>query len=216
MLGCSWGRMKQRIKFMIPASIIRYRGPTAGNKIALTFDDGPNEEYTNHILSMLKEYKFTATFFLIGKEVEKNPELCRTILKQGCEIGNHTYSHRSCSKMSIKEIKEELVQTDEIIKSTTGLEPQLFRPPYGDISYGLLWYLYMIRKDGPSMWSFDIKDERKKNRNRIIQEFNNNNLSPGEIILLHEIRETVHALPRVLDLLSKHNYICTSLSEMAS
>ena len=66
-----------------------------GNKIALTFDDGPHPQYTPLILDILKEYNVHATFFLIGENAERNPELVRRILREGHEIGNHTYLHKN-------------------------------------------------------------------------------------------------------------------------
>jgi len=101
-------------------------------EIALSFDDGPNEQFTPKILEILKRNNVTATFFCIGQKIEKNPEILNQIIKDGHIVGNHSYSHSFWFDFfpPIK-IAREIKRTDQLIIKLTGKNPVLFRPPYG-------------------------------------------------------------------------------------
>ena len=99
--------------------------------IALTFDDGPTAAYTNEILAILDQYGVKATFFVIGREVEENPEYARSIVEAGHELGNHSWSHPNMSLLSLDRIADEIERTDAAIRAV-GYEGELhFRPPFG-------------------------------------------------------------------------------------
>ena len=100
------------------------------NSVALTFDDGPSPD-TLEILDVLRRENVKATFFLIGREVEKYPEIARQIVKENHEIGNHSYSHPIYLFCSPNRTRREIELTQEIIKQTTGVEPKIARPPCG-------------------------------------------------------------------------------------
>lgn len=100
------------------------------NSVALTFDDGPSPD-TLEILDVLRRENVKATFFLIGREVEKYPEIARKIADDGHEIGNHSYSHPIYLFCSPNRTRRELEITQEIIKRTTGIKPKIARPPCG-------------------------------------------------------------------------------------
>ena len=95
---------------------------TNKNQIAITFDDGPNLEFTPQVLTLLKTYNAKATFFCIGKHIESHPEVFKRIIEQGHTIGNHTYSHtNNFGFLSTNKVVSELEQTNAIIKKQTGL-----------------------------------------------------------------------------------------------
>ena len=102
----------------------------AGNKIAFTFDDGPNPIYTQEILNIFQEHQAKATFYTIGKQIELFPEIAKAIHQAGHELGNHTYTHPNLIDLTATEIRNELEQTAQIIESITGSKPKTFRPPY--------------------------------------------------------------------------------------
>ncbi|MBK8698806.1 MAG: polysaccharide deacetylase family protein [Saprospiraceae bacterium] len=106
--------------------------PNKENKIYLTFDDGPIPEVTPWVLDVLKIKNIPATFFCVGANVDKYPELYQRILKEGHSVGNHTYHHVSGWKMKNEEYKAEIDLAAKVIRSN------LFRPPYGQISPGQL------------------------------------------------------------------------------
>jgi peptidoglycan/xylan/chitin deacetylase (PgdA/CDA1 family) len=87
---------------------VYHKSAAGGKKIALTFDDGPHPRYTPKILSMLEEYGITATFFVVGENAVYYPEAMKLLAESGCEIGNHTYTHRNLSSLSKEEIAEEI------------------------------------------------------------------------------------------------------------
>lgn len=207
---------RKLLKRMVPPCIVRYRCQAIGRKIALTFDDGPLEGRTEHVLERLQERRLDATFFVIGKLVEQAPDLCQAIVQQGCEIANHSYTHPLLfSALSRQRLEEEIVRTDEIVESVVGARPREFRPPYGALSPQLLWYLRWQRRESPVLWSACIRDEVQRGRDDIVRELREMELAPGDILLLHDTcEETVVALPRLLDILAERNLECVALSEL--
>ena len=99
-------------------------------KVAITFDDGPDPNYTPQILDVLKREQAPATFFLIGLEVQKFPGLAQRIYEEGHAIGNHTFTHPDISEVSQRYIDIELNVTERLFASKLGVKPLYFRPPY--------------------------------------------------------------------------------------
>jgi len=101
------------------------------NRIALTFDDGPDPARTPALLDALRELDVKATFFVVGDRVDAHPDLCARIAREGHEVGNHTYSHRYLPLAPARAVERELRATDRAIADATGHVPDLARPPYG-------------------------------------------------------------------------------------
>jgi len=106
-------------------------GSRESRRIALTFDDGPDPDRTPALLDTLAALGAPATFFLLGRAVEKNPELAARIAREGHEIGNHTYNHRYLPLQRSSSVARELAEADATIARATGVVPTLARPPYG-------------------------------------------------------------------------------------
>lgn len=106
------------------------RGGMAGKRVALTFDDGPDASYTGPILDTLKSRQAVASFFVVGRQVQRLPELTRRIVAEGHELGNHSWSHADFAGLSDQAIRMELATTGRVIEAVTGRRPLLFRPPY--------------------------------------------------------------------------------------
>jgi peptidoglycan-N-acetylglucosamine deacetylase len=104
---------------------------TKEKKIALTFDDGPNPEYTPLLLTKLAEYRVSATFFLIGRNLKRHPEIGRRIVQEGHEVGNHTYNHRSLPFLLKDQIINEIKLTHLLINDLLNVQPVFLRPPNG-------------------------------------------------------------------------------------
>ena len=163
------------------------RGPQEGKRIALTFDDGPAEQFTAQVLEILREHQVPATFFVCGRNVEKHPDSLRRIVAEGHEVGNHTYSHMFVYFKSRRRIAEEIDRTQAIIEKVAGFRPSIFRPPYGARWFGLVPTL-LERGMHLILWSATGYDWRKDVQG--ITEAALRELKPGAVILLHDGRET--------------------------
>jgi peptidoglycan/xylan/chitin deacetylase (PgdA/CDA1 family) len=105
-------------------------GSAEGNRIALTFDDGPTPGVTERILDELKKRNVLATFFMIGQKVAAEPDLVRRVAGEGHEIGNHTFSHPNLNSLPDQQVRLEIQQAQDIITNTIKIRPTYFRPPF--------------------------------------------------------------------------------------
>lgn len=183
-------------------SSLIWKIPNDNKTVYLTFDDGPTEKVTRKILEVLKNEKVKASFFCVGKNVEKYPDLFACIKAEGHAVGNHTNTHLNGWKTNKKQYLEDVEEADKLIKSN------LFRPPYGKLNWRSKKDLQ--RKYKIVMWDvaggdFDqylsIKDVVKN----II-----NNVNPGSIVVLHDnqkfMAKTVEALPIIIKELKAKKY----------
>ncbi len=179
-------------------------------KIAITFDDGPHPYYTEQLLDGLKERGVKATFFVMGKHVEENPELVERMYSEGHLIGNHTYSHIQLNKSNGDTFKEELVKTSELIEELTGQEVQYVRPPYGSWDKKFEKELNMF----PVLWTIDPLDWCSDNVAVIVQKVTSK-AKENSIILLHdEYKTTVTAALQIIDELQKEGYEFVTVDEI--
>ena len=179
-------------------------------KIAITFDDGPHPYYTEQLLDGLKERGVKATFFVMGKHVEENPELVERMYSEGHLIGNHTYSHIQLNKSNGDTFKEELVKTSELIEELTGQEVQYVRPPYGSWDKKFEKELNMF----PVLWTIDPLDWCSDNVAVIVQKVTSR-AKENSIILLHdEYKTTVTAALQIIDELQKEGYEFVTVDEI--
>lgn len=124
-------------------------------KVVLTFDDGPNEDFTPQVLDILDEYGVKGTFFVVGRNVDQVPHIAQEILERGHEIGNHSYSHPAFSTMTDDEVLWEINATQDIIENHTGYRPKYYRMPFGDGGKRI----YELIEDLTSiMWNVDTYD----------------------------------------------------------
>jgi len=152
--------------------------------IALTFDDGPGSE-TAAILDILKEQSVPAAFFSIGKNVTAERELVKRIDAEGHIVGNHSYNHGvSFDWLTATRMEQELIQTNEVIKSTIGKEPKLFRPPYGVTNPNLA---KAVKRTGMYSigWSVRSFDTTTKSSAFLVGRILNS-IKGGDIVLLHD------------------------------
>ena len=177
--------------------------------VALTFDDGPSQ-YTDKILKLLKKYDACATFFVVGNKVNFYDDTLREMLKQGSEIGNHSYSHKLLTRLSEKEFKEDLNKTQEIIKKLTGFTPKVFRPTYGG-------YTNKIKKNTDLsfvLWDVDSRDWSVKKKDKILKNVLPN-VKSGSIVLMHDNHEySLKALEPMIKELKAKGYKFVTVSEL--
>lgn len=179
-------------------------------QVALTFDDGPNPYYTEPLLSGLSERGVKATFFLLGKEVEKHPEIVEEIQKQGHMIGNHSYQHEQLSRLSDEAACMQVSRTNELIHEITGEYPLYLRPPYGDWKDGLDCDTAMIEV----LWDVDPRDWATSDARRVAERVVDK-VQDGDIILMHDASESsVKAALEVVDRLREEGYRFVTVEEL--
>lgn len=162
------------------------KGKTTRKVITLTFDDGPHPENTPQVLDVLKENNIRATFFLIGKNVEKHPEIVERMLNEGHTIANHTYSHSGqFPASSSRKVEQELAACDEAIEKVTGKRPLLFRPPFG-VTNPIIGKAARKRGYMTIGWSIRSLDTIGSRSRQDVCDKVIDKLHPGAIILLHD------------------------------
>ena len=178
---------------------------TVGNWVSITFDDGPNLEYTPAILSVLKEHSAKATFFCIGQQAENHPNIVKQILAEGHSIGNHTYSHsKFFGFFNSGKVKEELQKTISLIKALTGLRMNLYRPAFGVTNPQIE---KTIRGLGLISigWNVRSLDTTSRSEKAVLKRITSK-VSKGDIILLHDTSEkTIAVLEQLLVFLRQEN-----------
>jgi peptidoglycan/xylan/chitin deacetylase (PgdA/CDA1 family) len=177
---------------MAPTSQLYGRTLTHGSdpsQMALTFDDGPNDPHTMHLLEVLARHNAKATFFLIGKYVRQRPDLARAILAAGHEIGNHTESHPNLILVSAARLGQELSDCNKALEDAVGREITLFRPPFGGRRPNVLRTARHLGLS-PVMWSVTGYDWSAKSATEIVEkvsrQVNSSHKPQGEIVLLHD------------------------------
>ncbi|HHU77163.1 MAG TPA: polysaccharide deacetylase family protein [Firmicutes bacterium] len=199
------------------------KGPPEAHVVALTFDDGPDPRFTPDILDILAEEDVKATFFMVGKHVEKYPHIAQQVLEAGHEIGNHTYSHANLLQAPLGRITTEIERGEKAIFNATGLRPSLFRPPRG-LYEAKLMEETKERGYTITLWSLSSNDwleMRPVDISRTILQ----NVTPGDIILFHDsgnlIRAeggerlpTVRSLKTVISGLKEQGYDFVTVTEL--
>jgi cellulose synthase/poly-beta-1,6-N-acetylglucosamine synthase-like glycosyltransferase/peptidoglycan/xylan/chitin deacetylase (PgdA/CDA1 family)/spore germination protein YaaH len=204
--------------------VIRKYGYKPG-KIVLTFDDGPDPDYTPKILDILKREKVPAAFFVVGSMVENNIPILRREFEEGYEIGNHTYFHPDISTISIDRVKLELNATRKLIESITGRSTILFRPPFNaDAEPQTLAEVIPVAESrkqnyitiGESIdpWDWQPGVTADSIIARTIRYKDN-----GTMLLLHDAggdtrEETVKALPAIIHYFKSHGYKFTTIADV--
>ncbi len=167
--------------------------------VALTFDDGPHPTYTPRLLDILKAKNVKATFYVVGTNARRYPEIMRRIIAEGHEIGNHTVNHPNLSKMSDDGVRKELRGTHEAIVAATGMPPRTMRPPYGAITATQKSW---IRKEfgyPTILWSVDPEDWKKPGSTAVTSRLVSG-AAPGGILLVHDIHGgSIDAMPATID-----------------
>ena len=180
-----------------------WKNATNEKKVWLTFDDGPTAEITPFVLDTLLFYNVKATFFCLGKQMVKHPEILQRITAEGHSIGNHSYSHpngfTTCTKKYLKDIEK----WKQIIPET-----KLFRPPFGNI---YPWQIDKLEKEYQIImwdvmgWDFDKNTSKEKCLSNVV-----NNVENGSIIVLHDNEKSFEnlqfALPKIIEILKERGF----------
>ena len=152
--------------------------------LALTYDDGPNDPDTFRMLEVLQRHNVKATFFLIGRFVEQRPDIARAIVEAGHAVGNHTWDHPNLIFASATEVCLQLAQTQQSIFEATGVEPILFRPPFGGRRPATLRVARCLDLV-PVLWNVTCYDWKAKSADEIVRHAEHQ-VRGGSVILLHD------------------------------
>ena len=178
--------------------------------VALTYDDGPHEVYTNQLLDIFEEYDAVATFFEIGKHLPRDPDSVRRAAEMGCEIGSHSYSHSKFEKITPEEVLADLEAADAAFEDVLGYAPTLLRPPYGSLNEALDTAGYSV-----VTWSVDPSDWKVKETGPVVEHIQNVKNLDGQVVLLHSLYEsTVEATRILVPWLLEQGYQLVTVSEL--
>ncbi len=195
-----------------------------GKKIALTFDDGPDPQWTPKILSLLREYGVEATFFLVGNRAQLHPDIVRQEYAQGNLIGNHTFLHPDIGRISASRLKAEVNATQREIESITGHQTALFRSPFDTDTTPLRpeqflpqqlvskWNYYIVGAD------IDSRDTEGLNADQMIESvLNGLRDTDGNIVVFHDWgkrAETFKAVQRLIPMLKEQGYTFVTVNQL--
>jgi len=193
---------------------VLYHGSRARKEIALTFDDGPHLKYTEELLDLLKKLDVKATFFVVGKMVDRYPDLVMKELADGHEIANHTYDHLNLKKLTPEQVQKEILMGADAIKRVVGYAPVYFRPPGGQYNDKTLRAAAAIHQT-PVLWTANSKDFMRPKPDVLERRLLNMPASGG-ILLCHDgIPETMQILPDLVARLKAQGYVFVTVSELA-
>lgn len=183
------------------AGRIFWVGPEEKNQVALTFDDGPNPEYTPQILAVLAKYHVKATFFMVGEMARQYPGVVRKVAEQGSEVADHTMTHPEAPKADSQRLRREVQGAAQLLERLSGSKVHYFRPPYG---YFDAAYFRACRDSNMDvvLWSIVPRDWERPPSAVIVRRVAAQ-IRPGDIVLLHDgggdRRQTVKALPAIIE-----------------
>ena len=192
------------------------------DKIAFTFDDGPNPVYTPQLLDLLKKHNIKATFFVVGSKAEKYPELIARMHAEGHLIGIHNYVHKSNWVMTPWTIRRHLNKTASIIERITGERPIYYRPPWGLLT---LFDFQLLKQYKIIHWSVMAEDWRSRGGSEKVEKRLLQTIKKGDVVLLHDCGETaganvdapmntITALKKVFKELSSREVSCVRINEL--
>lgn len=197
-----------------PQSVLIVRGgrDSGRKRVALTFDDGP-DAMTPKYLDVLANLGVRATFFVVGENAARAPELVAECVRRGHEVGGHGWSHESFVAMSAAQLADELSRTQELLPPPRQGRP-LVRPPRGELSARVL---FRVAAAGYTtvLWSVDSDDCRTTEPEHLARRLAPDALAPGDIVLLHEMQSwTLEALPPIVHALRREGWELATVTEL--
>lgn len=185
----------------------------AGGRVALTFDDGPCPFFTRPALDLLEQYGARATFFYVGQRLARAPHLAPLVAARGHEVENHTFGHKNLTQLTPSQVRDQILWTATLIARQTGAWPRYVRPPYNALNEA-------TREVGQGLgmkfvsWTVDPRDWQKERTADQIVRYVMGRVQDGSIVLLHETRRTLEALPDLLEQLHRAGFQLVTLAEL--
>jgi probable sporulation protein (polysaccharide deacetylase family) len=188
-----------------------YKGNESKPIVALECNVVWGTEYIAPMLDILKEKDIRITFFIGGDWAKENPELLKRMAEEGHEIGNHGYSHQHHNNLDLDGNKKEILNTEKVIESILGVKTTLFAPPYGEFNKTTLQAADSLGYQ-TIMWSIDTIDWRRDGVDKILQRALKDPHN-GALILMHPTKDTVAALPAIIEKLQTLGYRFGTVSD---
>lgn len=183
--------------------------------VALTYDDGPSPTVTPRILKCLQDNGGRATFFMVGKQVIKSPDVLKQMVAQGCEVANHTYDHTLMTKVAPSELAAQLAATNQVVSDACGISPVLMRPCGGAKTTDGMNIVGAISMPA-ILWSIDTLDWKTRDASQTIQNVLSQ-VKDGDIILMHDLYDaTGEASETIIPELVNRGFQLVTVSELAS
>lgn len=187
-----------------------------GPYVAMTFDDGPHATLTPKLLDLLAQKHIKATFFVLGENAERHPEILKRAAAEGHEIGNHSWSHPNLAKLSNESLRSQLQRTEDVIAQAIGSKPKIMRPPYGELTPKQRQWVNREFSYKIILWDVDPLDWKEPGPSVVAQRLIKE-AKPGSIMLSHDIHaQTITAMPEVFDALLAKGFKFVTVSELLS
>lgn len=185
MKGLLRGAAKDALQSLVYPGRFLWRLPARSGAIALTFDDGPDPEWTAPLLDLLSAQGTLATFFLVGQAVERHPDLVRRIVQAGHAVGGHSYDHTVITGRSRAALATDLARCRRAISDACGVDTVLFRPPKGRVDWRSI---RAVCAEGYRLvhWSRTYSDYRRDGTAALLARIQAGGTSPGDILLFHD------------------------------
>ena len=202
-------------------SIVFFSGSPKTNQVALTFDDGPSEVTTGQVLDILGQYNIKGTFFLVGENVSRYPQVVNRIVREGHLVAGHSWSHIELDKAAPEKIKKEVIDTENAIFQASGKRPALVRPPYGSLNRSGLEYL---KQNGYKVvnWSADSLDWKYPDNGNLVIVNTLKDVQGGSILLFHTMSGKEpsniisNVLPEIICSLRSQGYQFVTVDQLLS
>lgn len=189
-----WHTVPQTVRLLFPRRI--WEGDSSGNQVYLTFDDGPVPGVTDYVLNELAKRGQHATFFMVGDNIKKHPNLAKEVMASGHAIGNHTFNHQNGWKTRDFEYTDNVRAFDDVLEKELGIQTLLFRPPYGLVKSSQAKVILQTKKI--VMWNVLSGDYGKSLASSRILQKSIQYTRSGCIVLFHDQQKTRNVLQKVL------------------
>jgi peptidoglycan-N-acetylglucosamine deacetylase len=205
-------RVRDVVLDRMPPSLVVRRGPPGVRRVALTFDDGP-DDLTGEYLELLDRLGVPATFFVMGDRSAARPEAVRQYVRRGHQIAGHGWDHQPFVRLSAGALRDQLRRTEAVLGPRPTRRPWV-RPPHGALSPRVIAQLlaggYTI-----ALWSFDGKDYELTDPDALVARCDPAQLAPGDVLLFHEGQPwTLAALPRIVENLQRAGFECVTMADL--
>jgi peptidoglycan/xylan/chitin deacetylase (PgdA/CDA1 family) len=201
-----------------PMVVSRHPATSADRLVALTFDDGPWPGQTEKILDVLKKQNVRATFFMLGVQARRSPDLARRVLAEGHTVGSHSLSHKELTKLKPAAIRKEISSGASAVAAATGVRPAWFRPPYGAVNGAVKKQMRALGVR-TAMWDIDTLDWTRPGVHMLYRNAVRST-KPGQIVLMHDGGEdrsqTIEALPLIIEDLRAKGFTFVTMDELAA